>query len=74
MEPIRFFSITEVNGIENKSMNSKDCYTLRGGFTSKESVSKTEQITLKGQIMTYSLTYTTSGNFNPKSSSLEEAL
>ena len=58
----------------NKSMNSKDCYTLRGGFTSKESVSKTEQITLKGQIMTYTLTYTTSGNFSPKSSSLEEAL
>ena len=58
----------------NKSMNSKDCYTLRGGFTSKESVSKTERITLKGQIMTYTLTYTTSGNFSPKSSSLEEAL
>ena len=58
----------------NKSMNSKDCYKLRGGFTSKESVSKTEQITLKGQIMTYTLTYTTSGNFSPKSSSLEEAL
>ena len=58
----------------NKSMNSKDCYTLRGGFKSKESVSKTERITLKGQIMTYTLTYTTSGNFSPKSSSLEEAL
>lgn len=58
----------------NKSMNSKDCYTLRGGFTSKESVSKTERITLKGQIMTYTLTYTTYGNFSPKSSSLEEAL
>jgi len=58
----------------NKSMNSKDCYTLRGGFKSKESVSKTELITLKGQIMTYTLTYSTSGNFSPKSSSLEEAL
>jgi hypothetical protein len=58
----------------NKTMNSKDCYTLRGGFKSKESVSKTERITLKGQIMTYTLTYTTSGNFSPKSSSLEEAL
>jgi len=58
----------------NKSMNSKDCYSLRGGFTSKESVSKTERITLKGQIMTYTLTYSTSGNFSPKSSSLEEAL
>ncbi len=58
----------------NKSMNSKDCYTLYGGFTSNESVSKAEQITLKGQIMVYTLTYTTSGNFTPKSSSLEEAL
>lgn len=58
----------------NKTMNSKDCYTLRGGFKSKESVSKTERITLKGQIMTYTLTYTTSGNFSPKSSNLEEAL
>jgi len=58
----------------NKSMNSKDCYSLKGGFTSKESVSKTERITLKGQIMTYTLTYSTSGNFSPKSSSLEEAL
>ena len=58
----------------NKSMNSKDCYSLTGGFTSKESVSKTDRITLKGQIMTYTLTYTTSGNFSPKSSNLEEAL
>lgn len=58
----------------NKSMRSKDCYTLKGGFNSDESVSKTNLITLKGQIMTYTLTYSKTGNFSPKSSSLEEAL
>ena len=57
-----------------KKMNSDECYSITGGFTSNESVSKDNPITLKGQIMTYTLTETSYGNFSPKSSSLGEAL
>ena len=57
-----------------KKMNSDECYSITGGFTSNESVSKDNPITLKGQIMTYTLTQVSYGNFSPKSSNLNEAL
>ena len=55
-------------------MNSDECSRVYGGFTENESVSKDNPITLNGQIMTYTLTRVISGNFSPKSSSLNEAL
>lgn len=59
---------------KNKPMSSKDCNNILGRFSTSESVTKTNIITLKGQIMTYTLSYSNSGNFSPKSSSLQEAL
>ena len=55
-------------------MNSDECYSIYGGFTENESVSKDDPIVLNGLIMTYTLTEVTNGNFSPKSSSLNEAL
>ena len=57
-----------------KKMNSDECDSIAGGFTSNESVGKDDPITLNGQIMTYTLTQVSYGNFSQKSSSLKEAL
>ena len=57
-----------------KKMNSNECNLIYGGFTSNESVGKDDPITVNGQIMTYTLTQVSYGNFSQKSSSLEEAL
>lgn len=62
------------NWDRNKKMNSDECSRAYGGFTKNESVSKDNPITLNSQIMTYTLTQVNYGNFNPKSSNLEEAL
>lgn len=58
----------------NKVMKSSNCSSIRGGFKTQESVSKGDPITLKGNIMEYTLTRSTLGNFSPKSSNLDEAL
>ena len=58
----------------NKKMNSDQCERIYGGFTENESVSKDNPITLKNQIMSYTLTQVSYGNFSPKSSDLNEAL
>ena len=55
-------------------MNSDECYSITGGFSSDEYVGKDDPITLESQIMTYTLTQVTYGNFSQKSSSLSEAL
>jgi len=57
-----------------KKMNSDECYSITGGFTSNESVGKDNPISLKGQSMTYTLRQVSYGNFTQKSSSLKEAL
>jgi len=57
-----------------KKMNSDECYSITGGFTSDESVGKDDPITLKAQTMTYTLTQVSYGNFSQKPSSLKEAL
>lgn len=57
-----------------KKMKSDECYSIYGGFTENESVSKDNPITLNGHIMSYTLTSVSNGNFSPKSSSLNEAL
>ncbi len=62
------------NWSSNKKMDSNECYSMYGGFTRNEYVQKDYPITLNGQIMTYTLTEVVNGNFNPKSSSLSEAL
>jgi hypothetical protein len=58
----------------NKKMNSDECNSLYGGFSSGEAVTKDNPIKLSNQVMTYTLIPTTNGNFNTKSSSLSEAL
>jgi hypothetical protein len=58
----------------NKKMNSDQCARIYGGFTKNESVSKDSPITLNNQIMSYTLTQVSYGNFSPKSSDLNEAL
>jgi len=57
-----------------KKMNSDECNYVYGGWIDNEYVSKDNPITLKDQVMTYTLTQVTYGNFTPKSSSLSEAL
>ena len=57
-----------------KNMNSNQCNSVTGGFKTDEYVGKDDPISLEGQIMTYTLTQVTYGNFSQKSSSLEEAL
>tara|TARA_B100001113_G_C20915198_1_gene537533 strand:- start:181 stop:669 length:489 start_codon:yes stop_codon:yes gene_type:complete len=59
---------------KNKKMISDKCPSLYGGFISDEYVGKDNPITLESQIMTYTLTEVTYGNFSQKSSSLSEAL
>ena len=60
--------------IRSKEIKSNQCFKIYGGFNEGESVSKDNPITLDDQIMSYTLTQTTNGNFSPKSSSLNEAL
>jgi hypothetical protein len=55
-----------------KKMSSDDCSSLMGGFSSDEYVSKDDPLTIKGQLMTYTLTKVAYGNFSPKSSNLKE--
>ena len=55
-----------------KKMSSGDCNNLLGGFLTDEYVSKDDPITIKGQILTYTLKSSTLGNFSPKSSELSE--
>ncbi len=55
-------------------MNSNECYSIYGGFLDNEFVSKDNPITLQNQIMEYTLTRVSNGNFAPKSSSINEAL
>ena len=57
-----------------KNLNSNQCNSVTGGFKSDEYVGKDDPISLEGQIMKYTLTQVTYGNFSQKSSSLEEAL
>lgn len=62
------------NWDSRKKMKSDECYSIYGGFTENESVSKDNPIILNGHIMTYTLSSVSNGNFSPKSSSLNEAL
>jgi len=55
-------------------MNSDQCVSIYGGFTENESVSKDNPISLNDEIMSYTLTQVSYGNFSPKSSDLNEAL
>ena len=57
-----------------KKMNSDECNSVRGGFKLDEYVGKDDPISLKGQIMTYTLKTVSYGNFSQKPSSLNEAL
>ena len=57
-----------------KKMDSDECYSITGGFTSNEYVGKDDPISLTGQIMTYTLTQVNNGNFSQRSSSLKEVL
>jgi hypothetical protein len=62
------------NWNSRKKINSDECSIVYGGFTENESVSKDTPITLNSQIINYTLTQVSFGNFEPKSSSLNEAL
>ncbi|MDA9622525.1 hypothetical protein N9S70_02035 [Flavobacteriaceae bacterium] len=55
-------------------MNSDECNSVLRGFKSDEYVGKDDPISLKGQIMTYTLRSVSYGNFSQKPSSLNEAL
>ena len=57
-----------------KRMSSDECTSLYGGWDYNEEVTKDNPIRLSNQIMTYTLTSVTNGNFNTKSSSIKEAL
>lgn len=50
-----------------------ECGPLRGGFVSMPSFTKDENLSIYGQIMTYTLSYQTNGNFTPAGSSAQEA-
>lgn len=58
----------------SKEIQSDQCFKIYGGFKKDESVSKDNPITLNDQIMSYTLTQVTNGNFSPKTSNLKEAL
>ena len=62
------------NWNRNKVMSSSECYNITGGFSSNEFVSKDDPITLHGQIMEYTLSRVTHGNFSPKYINLNQAL
>ncbi len=56
-----------------KVVINNECGPLRGGFVSIPSFTKDENLRIYGQIMTYTLSYQTNGNFTPAGSSAEEA-
>lgn len=58
----------------NKFMKKSTCGTLKGGFVSNEDVSKSEYEYLSNNILEYELIQQISGNFSPRSSSVNEAL
>lgn len=58
----------------NKFVKRTNCGVLKGGFVSQESVSKDNKISVYNNVLTYSLTRKTGGNFNTKGSNLSEAL
>ena len=57
----------------NKFMKDTFCGKLTGGFVSNISISKDMGLYLNNQIMTYTLTSVSNGNFRPKDSSINEA-
>ena len=56
-----------------KVVINNECGPLRGGFVSMPSFTKDENLSIYGQIMTYTLSYQTNGNFTPAGSSAQEA-
>ena len=54
-------------------MKDTFCGKLTGGFVSNISISKDMGLYLNNQIMTYTLTSVSNGNFRPKDSSINEA-
>ena len=60
---------------KNKKMQSSECSSLYGGWNLNENFDKDDgTITLKGQIMSYTLSSRVNGNFQTTDSSIEEAL
>lgn len=57
----------------NKVMKQTTCGILKGGFVSAEYVSKDSPVTIENDILSYELIIQSSGNFNPQSSSIDEA-
>ena len=57
----------------NKKMKNTYCGTPKGGFVSKESVTKDDNLSVYDQIMTYTLYPVSYGNFSPEGSSINEA-
>lgn len=57
----------------NKFLKFTSCGALTGGFVSNISISKDMGLYLNNQIMTYTLTSVSYGNFRPKDSSINEA-
>ena len=56
-------------------MQSSECSSLYGGWNLNENFDKDDgTITLKGQIMSYTLSSRVNGNFQTTDSSIEEAL
>ena len=57
----------------NKKIRSSQCGSLKGGFVSGETISKSDLESLYNYSLTYTLQLTTNGNFSPKSSTSTEA-
>ena len=57
-----------------KKLNTSECNYVFGRFTSDESVQKDDPVYLSNKSVTYTLTQITNGNFQTKSSNLNEAL
>lgn len=57
----------------HKEMPSPSCSSLKGGFVSRENVTKDDPVSLSSQILTYELIRQRFGNFDPKKSSINEA-
>lgn len=62
------------NWSRNKKMQSSECNSAYGGFLTNEFVTKDDPISLYNQVMEYTLSRVTNGNFAPRSSNLKEAL
>ena len=56
-----------------KVVINNECGPLRGGFVSGSAFTKDDYLSLYSQIMTYTLSYQTNGNFSPVGSSAQEA-